>query len=143
MKNPGEAVYTAIYSALNGNVTDGSTILPVYSVVPDAVGSGYVFVSEFDATENDLKDRFMWFGNVQIQIVLPQLGPKESARPLQRFADTLVNALKPNVNSTLDLSPNFSNTYLYPQSIRDFQNLFDDDRTIRKVVQLVLGIEEL
>lgn len=143
MKDPGDKVYTAVFTALDGNVTVGATTLPVYSFIPDNVNDGYVYLSEFEARENDAKDRFMWFGNLQIQIALPVVGPSGSRKELQQFSDVVVNLLRPNVNSTLDLTPDFINTYLYTQSIRDFLNLFDDDRTLRKVIQLTLGIEQV
>ena len=143
MKDPGVSVYTALYNLLNGNVTVGAKTLPVYSFIPDDVADGYVYLSEFSYTEDDLKDRFMNLGNMQIQIALPISGPKGSRKELQQFADVVLNLIRPNVNSKLDLSPDFSNPYLYAQSVRDFTNIFDDDRTLRKVIQLVIGIEQL
>jgi len=143
MKDPGVSVYTALFDLLNGNVTVGATTLPVYSFIPDDVQDGYVYLSEFAYTEDDLKDRFMNLGNMQIQIALPISGPKGSRKELQQFADVVLNLIRPNVNSKLDLAPDFSNPYLYAQSVRDFTNIFDDDRTLRKVIQLVIGIEQL
>ena len=143
MKDPGVSVYTALFDLLNGNVTVGATTLPVYSFIPDNVQNGYVYLSEFAYTEDDLKDRFMNLGNMQIQIALPISGPKGSRKELQQFADVVLNLIRPNVNSKLDLAPDFSNPYLYAQSVRDFTNIFDDDRTLRKVIQLVIGIEQL
>lgn len=143
MKDPGVSVYTALYDLLNGNVTVGAKTLPVYSFVPNDVQDGYVYLSEFSFNEDDTKDRFMSLGNMQIQIALPIEGPKGSRKELQEFSNVVLNLIRPNVNSKLDLAPNFSNPYLYAQSVRDFTNIFDDDRTLRKVIQLVIGIEEL
>ena len=138
MKDPAQKVYEAVYTLLNGNIT-----LPVYSVIPDSVSSGYVYLSDFEYSNDDLKDRFMHFGNLQIQIVLPKPGPKGSKTDLNTYAGEVLNAVKPTRLSRLDLAPDFSNVYLYAQNVREFTNIFDDDRTIRRVIQLIIGIEEL
>lgn len=138
MKDPGQTVYKAVFSALNG-----STTLPVYSVIPDSVENGYIYLSDFEYSEDDAKDRFMHFGVMQIQIVYPMTGSANDKGPLNTYANEVLNLLRPTINSTLDLTPNFSNTYLYIQNNRELSNLFDDDRTVRRVMQLTLGIEQL
>lgn len=138
MKDPGQAVYKAVYSVLNAAST-----LPVYSVIPDAVGAGYVYLSDFEYSEDDAKDRFMYFGTMQIQIVYPMDGAANDKGLLNGYATEVTNALRPNIDSVLDLTPDFSNTYLYIQNSRELSNLFDDDRTVRRVMQLTLGIEQL
>lgn len=177
MKDPGQTVYKAVFSALNGKIysayvdaflytqkaqSNGSsgggltcalesfealagaeTALPVYSVMPDGVSGPYVYLSDFEYSEDDAKDRFMYFGTMQIQIVYPMEGPANDKTLLNTYASWVSTLLRPLVNSTLDLTPDFSNTYLYIQNNRELSNLFDDDRTVRRVMQLTLGIEQL
>lgn len=143
MKDPANAVYTAVTSLLEGNVTVGATTLPVYSIMPDSVGSGYVYIESFTGTNDDLKDAFMQFGNLTIQVVIPIGGASGSKRLLNDFNNKVLELLKPTVSSTLDLSPNFNNTYFYTQNVTEFLNLFDNNREIRRVTQLNLLIEEL
>lgn len=120
-----------------------STALNVYSVMPDNVGAGYVYIDDFQYSEEDLKDRFYHFGNINIQVVVPQSDPNGSLRILNEYCESVLNLIKPNVSSTLDLAPFFNNTYLYSTNIGLLIDNFDDGRTQRRVIRLTLGIEEL
>lgn len=179
MKDPANAVFTALYTALNGNVKSksqadkinelflfsgftslsqdcettlinqifesplASTVIPVYSVMPEDVESGYVYIEDFQYSEEDLKDRFYHFGNINLQVIVPQSDPDGSNRILNEFCESVLQTIKPNVNSTLDLTPFFNNTYLYSTNVAQFIDNFDDGRTQRRVIRLTLGIEEL
>lgn len=143
MKDPANSVYGAIYTALSGNVTVGATTLPVYNFMPEEVENGYVYIDDFLASNEDLKDRFMHFGNINIQVIIPTSDPAGSRLSLNQFCNVALNLIKPQVNSTLDLTPDFNNTYLYTNNLAEFTDNFDDGRTIRRVIRLTLGIEEL
>lgn len=142
MKDPSEKVLQAIYTALNGNVTVSGNTLPVYTVIPDSVENGYIYISDYTLSDDSLKDRFWTIGNVQIQIALNKADTGGSVKVLQQYSTEVLNALTPNVNSVLDLTPNFTNTYLYTQNITTISTLFSNDSTIRKVINLTIGVEE-
>jgi hypothetical protein len=143
MKDPTNEVYEAIFSLLDGNVTISGTTIPVYSVMPDSVATGYVYIGTFTGNNADIKDRFMTDGNVTIQVVIPVGGASGSNKLINQYNSKVLELLKPTVTSTLDLSPLFNNVYFYSQNITDFTTLFDNDREMRKVTQLSLQIEEL
>jgi len=132
-------VYSAIVS-LKGSSESG---LSVYTFMPNAVNEGYIYIDDFQYNNEDLKDRFMHLGNVNLQVIIPTSDPSASRKVLNDYCEIVLNWIMPLVGSKLDLTPDFNNTYLYSTNVSEFTDNFDDGRTIRRVIRLTLGIEEL
>lgn len=144
MKDPTEKVFEAIYNTLNGNVIADGIEYPVYSVVPDSVERGYVFVDQLNRNNADTKTAFMTTGTLQVQVMLPTVGTNGSRKTFERVCSKVQELIEPQVNTKLDLGSNFNNTYLYNQGTQDLSNEpLETGRYFRKIITYFLEIEQL
>ena len=143
MRSPEQKIKEALYLTLNNNITYNGGVVPVYTVVPDSVGSHYIFIAEVNEENADLKDRFMTAGYFVVQIFTAFNTTAGSQLAMLSIANDVLNAIQPTVGAILDLSPNFKNTYLYRENSLGFS---EDDKTRkieRKVLRFRFQVEQL
>lgn len=143
MKDPSNKVAQAVYALLNNNVTVSGITWPVYQVVPDSVDAGYVYIGDFQYSDDSTKDRFLSSCNLQVQVVNYQLDQGGSAKFFKDMVSKVQELIKPSVTSILDLSPTFNNTYLYTQNVIDAGGFFPNGNEQRAVITFNLEIEQL
>lgn len=144
MKDPTVAIFTAIYQLLNQNIKVSGKDLPVYSVVPDAVENGYIFIDSFNPGDSSTKSAFMVNGTVQIQVVMPVEGSKGSRKEFEQYCNEVLTTLIPTLNSKLNLGNDFENTYLYLQNKVSLSNEpLETGRYFRNIYTLFLEVEQL
>jgi len=69
MKDPSDAILTAFYTALNGNLAYGSTDFPVYTFAPKADVYNYVLLEDVSLVDDSTKDRYESEGTILIEVV--------------------------------------------------------------------------
>lgn len=137
MKYPGHIVYEAIYGLLDGNAMS----IPVYSA-PQA-GTEYIYLEQYVSEEASTKSEFMSRGYAQLQIVCKlNTGPSSKSRVLNA-TNMILGLLKPTVDSSLDLSPDFSNTSLWVESVLEDNSMTETERVFRIIVRLRMIVEQV
>ena len=95
MKLPSKQLQTAYYSALNGNVTYGGNIVPVYDVVPDGVDYPYIVLADQIVTDRpSTKDSYISDVLMQVDIVTGFEGAYGGKSMMYDISDSVTNIIR-------------------------------------------------
>ena len=130
---------TAIASALSG-ISYNSAGVPFVDAERDDSGPQYVYMSQYEASQDDVKDSRIQ--DVRLSLTVAYIQDYANFGGMQEVDDIgglILNALE----SKLDLSPNFSNiVQLFERSTTDRQVRGQSDKYM-KTLDFLFKIEEL
>ena len=88
-----------IYDVLNGNVSYGGSIIPVYKSVPKTPASLYIHIGDVLESEDGTKDDFVYYGTVQV-IIVDESEHRADRKQAQGILSAVRTLLKPTVATT-------------------------------------------
>ena len=69
MKDPCDDIRDWIYATLNGAISYGSSVVPIYSFPPSGTGKPYIVIGDHEAGETEsTKDTYIWDVTTTIEI---------------------------------------------------------------------------
>lgn len=144
MRNPVNAIKTAVYSKLNGNISFSGGNVPVYSKVPKGTTGYYIILGQHTAIPDNCKGAFGNEVTLLIDIITEFLDGKGSDKPVNDIADSIMNALITNDRTQIiDLSPTHNCVAVQLDSFNTLEELIDSKYIIRGLLRLRIITHEV
>jgi len=134
MNDPSNIIVSAIYTALNG-----STSLPVYSMVPSGVDN-FIEIGDYNGVEDSAKDSYITRATIQIEFVKRYRGQGTKSE-VNTDVNTVIGILRDGFSSSITLT-GFSNIVLTVDSVNDLIEDDEEFKIYRKFVRFNLIIEQ-
>jgi hypothetical protein len=121
-----------IFTVLDGNVSYGGTVYPVYKSVPKPPAETYVFIHNVISAENGTKDEFLYEGTVQIDVV-DEISLVADKKKAQGIIGVVRGLLKPSKDSVFSIGDTLTLVIFSPAS---YNEMIDISGKSKSVVQL-------
>ncbi len=145
MKDPSDVLLTALYAAINTNVTYDSVVVPVYTRViswEDRPSDEFIQINEVRWGESGPKDAFICDGTVDIFVDTFFTGKDEGSKKPMNSISNQVTLLIGARNQTLTLS-GFTQVQGRIESMEDFDYELDPQGAVfRKLITYKFIIEQ-
>jgi len=135
MKDPGTAILTAYYTALNGHTT-----LSVFTAVPPKTLFNYIWIGDLTLDEDSAKDRYITNATVAVHICKAYQN-QGSQKGIEDEASTVMQHIRTALGKGLALTG-----YTMHVCTLDSSNAYDEitetDKIFHKVLRYRMIIEE-
>lgn len=102
MKDPAGLIRTWLYGVLNGTVSYGGSVVPVYSVAPKDASNYMLISSQTTDPEDGTKDAYINRHSIQLEIYYRTDGNDSSYVPVNTIANSALQLIRTRAKVTID-----------------------------------------
>lgn len=142
MKDPSGYIRTWLYGVLNGTVSYGGSVVPVYSIAPKDAAMPYMLISsQTTDPEDGTKDAWINSHNIQLEIYCSTTGNDSSYVPVNTIANSVIQLVRTRAKVTIDSG--FNVISVTSAGLVTDHILTDTNTILYKSLMLNLEIQEL
>ena len=150
MKDPSDDIRDWMFTVLNGTVSYGGRVVPVYSFPPQTVTYPYIVIGEQSSEgEEGSKDKYMMDLATQVHVYTQHLGHDASYLPVNTIMNSITQLLRTRSSANsygYDEGPtmlnNFNCVRVRVGAMNTERILNDNEIIISKQVSIILLVEE-